>query len=152
MSMDAAETREPLVRDQSRHRSSVSNGSRLFAVDGIDGRSSTARRFRDLVETIGADLGGWDHISEGQKQLIRRAATLSIMAESMEADAVRDIPFDTEAYGILVDRLGRCLQRLGLERVARPVDGPQTIDAIARHLRAMGIATYDRRRPPYPRQ
>ena len=77
--------------------------------------------FRDLVETIGNDLGGADHLSEGQKQLIRRAATLSIMAEAMEADAVRNLAFDGEAYGVLCDRLGRCLQRLGLERVARDV-------------------------------
>lgn len=90
-------------------------------MDGLDGRSQTARRFRDLVETIGNDLGGVDHLSEGQKQFIRRAATLSIMAEAMEADAVRNLAFDGEAYGVLCDRLGRCLQRLGLERVARDV-------------------------------
>jgi hypothetical protein len=81
----------------------------------------TARRFRDLVEAIGNDLGGVDHLSEGQKQLIRRAATLSIMAEAMEADAVRNLAFDGEAYGVLCDRLGRCLQRLGLERKPRDV-------------------------------
>jgi hypothetical protein len=82
-------------------------------------RSQTARRFRDLVETIGNDLGGVDHLSEGQKQLIRRAATLSIMVEAMEADAVRNLAF--EAYGVLCDRLGRCLQRVGLERKPRDV-------------------------------
>ena len=104
--------------NQRAHRSAVSNGTRLFAVEGLDGRTQTARRFRDLVETIGDDLGGTDHISEGQKQLTRRAAMLSIMAEAMEADAVRNLPFDGEAYGILCDRLGRCLQRLGIERKA----------------------------------
>jgi len=78
--------------------------------------------------SLGNDLGGVDHLSEGQKQLIRRAATLSIMAEAMEADAVRNLAFDGEAYGVLCDRLGRCLQRLGLERVARPVnDGSQAL-------------------------
>jgi hypothetical protein len=66
-------------------------------------------------------LGSVDHLSEGQKQLIRRAATLSIMAEAMEADAVRNLAFDGEAYGVLCDRLGRCLQRLGLERKPRDV-------------------------------
>ena len=43
------------------------------------------------------------------------------MAEAMEADAVRNLAFDGEAYGVLGDRLGRCLQRLGLERKARDV-------------------------------
>jgi hypothetical protein len=41
----------------------------------------TARRFKDLVEDIAADLGGKD--SEGQRQLIRRAVMLS--AESRGA-------------------------------------------------------------------
>jgi hypothetical protein len=43
------------------------------------------------------------------------------MAEAMEADAVRNLAFDGEACGVLCDRLGRCLQRLGLERKARDV-------------------------------
>ena len=119
--MENAETTSPVAGRQRAHRSAVSNGTRLFCVDGLDGRSQTARRFRDLVEAIGNDLGGVDHLSEGQKQLIRRAATLSIMAEAMEADAVRNLAFDGEAYGVLCDRLGRCLQRLGLERKARDV-------------------------------
>jgi hypothetical protein len=111
----------PVASRQRAHRSAVSNGTRLFCVDGLDGRSQTALRFRDLVETIGNDLGGVDHLSEGQKQLARRAATLSIMAEAMEADAVRNLAFDGEAYGVLTDRLGRCLQRLGLERRLKDV-------------------------------
>jgi hypothetical protein len=125
---NTAETTAPVASRQRAHRSAVSNGTRLFCVDGLDGRSQTARRFRDLVETIGNDLGGVDHLSEGQKQLIRRAATLSIMAEAMEADAVRNLAFDGEAYGVLCDRLGRCLQRLGLERKARD-SGQVTLEA-----------------------
>jgi hypothetical protein len=39
----------------------------------VDGRSVTARRFKDLYEDIAADLGGLDQLSEGQRQLIRRA-------------------------------------------------------------------------------
>jgi hypothetical protein len=55
-------------------------------VAGVDGRTQTALRFRDLVEQISNDLGGPDLLSEGQRQLIRRAASLSIMAEAIEAD------------------------------------------------------------------
>ena len=106
---------------QRRHRSAVSNGNRLFAVEPLDGRTHAAMRFRDLNDDIIADLGGRDRLSTGQLQLIRRAATLSIMAEAMEADAVASKAFDVDLYGVLCDRLGRCLQRLGLERVSRDV-------------------------------
>jgi hypothetical protein len=100
----------------------VSNGSRLFAIAGLHGRTQTARRFRDLVETMTNDLGGVDILSEGQKQLIRRAAALSIMAEAIEADVVRDLGFDILNYETVCDRLRRILETLGLQRVAREVE------------------------------
>ena len=99
-------------------RSAVSNGSRLHAGD-VDGRSVEARRFRDIFSEILSDLGGSDGLSEGQRQLARRAAMLSLRAELMEADAVKDGTIDLPAYGALTDQLGRVFNRLGLRRVAR---------------------------------
>ena len=103
------------------HRSAVANGTRLFAVGGIDGRALTARRFRDLIQTFSADLGGPGVISEGQMQLVRRAAALSIMAESIEADLARGLDFDVNTYGQVTDRLRRVVETLGLRRQARDV-------------------------------
>jgi hypothetical protein len=115
-------------------RSRVTNGSKLLPL--ADGRSVTARRFRDLYEDIAADLGGLDQLSEGQKQLIRRAAMLSAECERQEAMAARDdrrpdgeiawkseapFVFDLEIYGALCDRLGRLFGRLGLERKSKDV-------------------------------
>jgi hypothetical protein len=127
--MEIAETIAPVDGRLRKHRSALTNGNRLFVLEGnADGRSASYRRFKDVLEQILADLGGPDILSEGQRQLCRRAATLSLMAESMECDAVGNKPFDVDLYGQLTDRLGRCLQRLGLERVARPVnDGSQAL-------------------------
>jgi hypothetical protein len=112
----------PIAARHLTHRSSVSNGSRLFAVAGLDGRTQTARRFRDLIEIWTNDLGGPDLLGEGQRQLIRRAASLSIMAESIEADLARDMDFDVSVYGTVCDRLRRICETLGLERTARTVN------------------------------
>jgi hypothetical protein len=121
-----SDTPQP-VRGKSKGRSRVTNGSKLLPLS--DGRSATARRFRDLYEDIAADLGGLDHLSEGQKQLIRRAAMLSAESERLEALSARgEAGFDIDLYGMLCDRLGRLFGRLGLERVARPVnDGSQVL-------------------------
>ena len=121
--MDAPETIQPIAPGQRFHRSSVSNGSRLFAVVGADGRTQTARRWRDLHEFMVADLGGESMLSEGQRQLIRRACTLSVMAEATEGDIVRDLACDLNSYGTICDRLRRILETLGLQRVAKPVKG-----------------------------
>ena len=119
---NTAETIAPVEARLRKHRSALTNGNRLFVLEGnADGRSASYRRFKDVLEQILADLGGADSLSEAQRQLCRRAATLSVMAESMEADAIGNKPFDVDLYGQLTDRLGRCLQRLGLERKARDV-------------------------------
>jgi hypothetical protein len=109
----------PVAGRQRAHRSSVSNGSRLFAIAGLDGRTQTARRFRDLVEFVTADLGGADLLSEGQRQLVRRASALAIMCEAIEADLARDLPFDINNYLAATNTFRRAIETLGLKRVPK---------------------------------
>ena len=101
-------------------RSRVSNGKALFLTN-IDGRSIVARRFRDVLAAISSDLGGTDRLSEGQKQLARRAASLAVQSELVEADMAKGRTIDLEDYVRLVNALCRTLGALGLERRARDV-------------------------------
>ena len=64
--MEQIETIPQLAPRSRTHRSRVSNGNKLLPLS--DGRSVTARRFRDLYEDISSDLGGLAHLSEGQKR------------------------------------------------------------------------------------
>ena len=107
----------PLARDV---RSAVTNGKRLHVVR--PGDTAWARRFRDVLGEIISDLGGSDAgLSEGQKQLARRCATLCIACEKLEGEAAAGRDIDLVVYGTMVDRLGRAFQRLGLRRQARDV-------------------------------
>ena len=72
-----------------------------------------------LAEII-SDIGR-EGLSEGQRQLARRCATISIACERMEGEAARGAEIDLETYGTLTDRLGRAFQRLGLKRQSRDV-------------------------------
>ena len=112
----------------SRHRSAVTNGKRLHVVQ--PGDTAWARRFRDVLAEITNDLGGPDLLSEGQRQLIRRATTISIMCEKLEGDAAAGAAINLEDYGKLTDRLGRAFQRLGLKRQPRDV-GPTLAQILA---------------------
>ncbi len=112
-------------------RAAVSNGSRLHAGE-VDGRTESARRFRDVLAEIVSDLGGADLLSEGQRQLARRAAMMSVEAERQEAEAVAGGKLDPDAFGALADRLGRVFNRLGLKRVPRDVT-PTIAEIMARH-------------------
>jgi hypothetical protein len=98
----------------------VSNGKRLFVVR--PGDTAWSRRFRDILASILSDLGGYENgLSEAQTQLARRATTLCIACERLEGVAASGVEIDIALYGEIVDRLGRCLQRLGLKRQARDV-------------------------------
>lgn len=74
-------------------RSRVTNGSGLLP--GIDGRSALARRYRDLVAGITADLGS--DASEALLLQVRNAASLQLHAEELTARTVRGERVDPEA-------------------------------------------------------
>jgi hypothetical protein len=119
-----------------KQRSRVSNG-KLFVE--TDHRTAWSRRFRDVLAEIISDLGGADLLSEGQKQLARRCATIAITCERMEGEAAAGNAIDLEVYGKLTDRLGRALQRLGLKRQYREISTP-SVDQYLRHVQAQEAA------------
>jgi hypothetical protein len=109
---------KPARRDQ---RSAVTNGKRLFVVR--PGDTAWSRRFRDILASIISDVHSTSEngLSEAQTQLARRATTLCVACERLEGVAASGAEIDIALYGEIVDRLGRCLQRLGLRRQPRDV-------------------------------
>jgi hypothetical protein len=74
-------------RRRKHNRSKVTNGRALFLNGSI--KTAASRRFADILSAIVSDLGGADApLSEGQKQLARRAASLSVACEKLEAELV----------------------------------------------------------------
>src|SRR5262249_11682788 len=133
---DSSANRGLSVRGSSRSRSRVSNGKSLFVE--ADNRGPWARRFRDVIAEITSDLGGADLLSEAQRQLVRRAATISIACERMEGETAAGADINLELYGRLTDRLGRALQRLGLER--KPRDVTPTLEQVLAEEEAERVA------------
>jgi hypothetical protein len=115
--MEAHAVRTPSGSRPPTARSAVTNGKRLHVVPPGDGK--WARRFADVLGQIISDLGGADNLSEGQRQLSRRCATLSISCERLEGQAASGLEIDLDLYGTMTDRLGRAFQRLGLKRQPR---------------------------------
>ena len=111
------------VRTSSRVKSRISNGRLFFA--GTDGRSATARRFRDLFAAYCQDLGGVEAMSEAAKSLARRAASLSVELERRECDQVGAGGFDGLKYAVMAGTLARILGRLGIEK-SPPPGAPST--------------------------
>jgi hypothetical protein len=105
-----------------RVRSAVTNGRRLHVAAPGDG--AWQRRFRDVLEQIIADLSGPDGLSEGQRQLARRCATIAIECEKLEGAAAAGADIDIGEYSLLTSTLVRVVSRLGINRVARNITPP----------------------------
>lgn len=86
---------------------------------GVDGRSQMARRYREITASIESDLGS--DLTEAQRQLVARAATLAIWCEAREAELANGAEFDAAGYATISNALRRLLADLGLERRARNV-------------------------------
>jgi hypothetical protein len=84
----------------------------------IDQRSEAWKRARQLIETLELERGGPDHITEGMRQLVQRAAVLSAVIENMEAMWVAGSPIDMAGYLSAIGVQRRVLLSLGLERQA----------------------------------
>lgn len=94
---------------------------RLLCLSDLDQRTAAARRSRDLVSKLEADLGGTAALSEGQRQLIQRAAVLGALIEDCEAHWIGGEPVEMGRYLSAINSQRRVLATLGLERRARDV-------------------------------
>jgi hypothetical protein len=118
------------------NRSAVTNGSKLLV--GIDMRSPTARRFRDLVQSfsaeVGGDLaGGAASLSQTEMAMIKTAASLAIQAELMQADIVNGKMVDSGDLIRLASEARRILAEIAGKAGKRKPAGPTLCQLMAEH-------------------
>jgi hypothetical protein len=122
--------RNPIARSSTTNRSAVTNGSKLLV--GIDGRSPTARRYRDLVQAYKAEIGG--DLSEPEMAMIKTAASLSLSAELMQADIVNGKLVDSDDLIRLSSEVRRILDAIAEKAGKRkPAAVPSLHDHAAKH-------------------
>jgi hypothetical protein len=113
----------PTGRPAAAQRSRITNGSALLPE--VDGRSRWVRRCKDLIREHLADLGGFDNVSAAERSIIRRAATLTVELERLEAKfalAGEASVQDLDAYQRGANTLRRLLGAVGLQRRAREIE------------------------------
>src|SRR5262249_48012789 len=75
--------RPAITRPKNPQKSRITNGSALLP--GVDGRSPWVRRCKDIIAAHLSDLGGEDNTSAAERSIIRRASTLTVELERLEA-------------------------------------------------------------------
>jgi hypothetical protein len=91
----------------------VTNRSKL--ISGVDGRSSTARRYRDLITEYTnyvREHGGSLDLSPAELGMIRQAAAITLRAEQLQAAVVLDQPVLTDELVRLSSEARRILSSL----------------------------------------
>src|SRR5262245_20555641 len=95
--------------------------TRLLSLHDIDRRTAAYRKTADLIDAIESDLGGSDHLSTGERQIIQRAALTGALLEDLEARWLAGEPIDPALYATLGNAQRRLFETVGLKRQARDV-------------------------------
>lgn len=101
-------------------RAKVTNGTQLLA--GVDGRSATARRFRDLIAELTPEAGGGEGLSAAECSSIRQAAAMMLRAEQLQAGIVRGEAVDADTLIRLSSEARRILA--SVRKRVRPAAAP----------------------------
>jgi hypothetical protein len=94
--------------------------ARLLTLEALDQRTNAAKRMRELITNLEADLGG--DLTIAQQELVRRAAALGAFIEDSEARWLKDEPVETGLWFAGVNIQRRLFESLGLQRVPKPVE------------------------------
>jgi hypothetical protein len=97
------------------------------------------RRLHDLVAIHLSDLGGDGNVSEAERSIVRRAATLTVELELLElkfAKAGGAEASDLDLYQRTAGNLRRLLEAVGLQRRAKDIT-----PSLSEYLKAREAAT-----------
>jgi hypothetical protein len=144
MQQPCEQKRQPSDQLPHRARRTRKGRARLLTLDSLDGRTAAAHAVRQNIDTLTSDLGGDDQLSEGQRQLVQRAAVCGAIIADFEARWVAGEPIPLNEYLAAVNVQRRVLATLGLERRSRDVT--PSLDDIKREYALKNAAAAQCRR------
>jgi hypothetical protein len=105
---------------------------RFLTLRDLDQRTRAAEKANATRSAFERDLGGGEHLTEGQNQLVQRASILSAMLEDFEVRYSIGQPVEFSDYMTGCNVLRRILCTIGLERRARDVGASPSLSEYLR--------------------
>jgi hypothetical protein len=105
--------------------------TKLLTLADLDGRTRAAQVVKQTISAIVADLGGDEHLSTGEHEIVKSAAVTGAMCESLAARWLLGEPIDPGQYATLSNAQRRLLETVGLKRVSREI-----VPSLASYLEA----------------
>lgn len=106
---------------EARQAGKPSPKARLRTLDDLDRRTKAAQQALALRDALAADLGGWEHITTAERQLVEGVALLGAMIRDAGAAYLSGRPIDLGEFMALTNAQRRLLADIGLQRRARDV-------------------------------
>jgi hypothetical protein len=94
---------------------------RLLTLEGMDGRTAAYRETKRLIDEVTADLGGAEHLSAAEKQMVQHAAVLGAIATDLEAQHLKGRRIDLNGLATVLNAQRRCFEAVGYRRRQRDV-------------------------------
>jgi hypothetical protein len=94
---------------------------RLLTLDGLDRRTAAYRETRRLIDDIESDLGGAEHLSAAERQMIQHGAVLGAICADLEAQYLRGRRIDLVQLCTVLNAQRRAFDAIGYKRRQRDV-------------------------------
>jgi hypothetical protein len=107
-------------------------------LEGVDGRTASARRYRDLCRAFEEELGG--SLNEVELGLVRQAVTLTLRAEQMQGAVVRGEMVDSDQLIRLSSTSKRILSDIAAKAAKRKPATPTLADHLAKRAAELAAA------------
>jgi len=95
--------------------------AKLATLDQLDGRTIAAKRARDTISAIEADLGGAENLTTSMRQIIESAAVTSVMVADLGSRWLSGEQIDLALFCTLGNAQRRLFETIGLSRVPKNV-------------------------------
>jgi len=94
---------------------------RLLTLDGLDARTASYRETRRLIDEVESDLGGADHLSAAERQMVQHGAVLGAIAADLEAQYLKGRRIDLVSLCTVLNAQRRAFDAIGYKRRQRDV-------------------------------
>jgi hypothetical protein len=98
----------------------------VLSIDALDRRTRPFKRYEAIRAAVLSDMGGEENVTEVQRQLVSKFATLALQLEVLESAAIEGNPIDLDLFGRCAGHMRRIAETLGLRRVPREVPDLRT--------------------------
>jgi hypothetical protein len=94
---------------------------RLLTLDQLDGRTRAAQLVSQTISAVISDLGGDEHVSIAERQIVQRAALTGAMLTDLGVRWLSGGAVDPGLYATLANTERRLLETVGLRRRLRDI-------------------------------